>query len=453
MTYVQYAGLLSAVQKAIKQLEESKQDFTDAAHSFKMLDRTLSQSLSISRVRVRPPEGERRLDQMLVLIKEKESDLKFVVQMISELRDEIKGYDALTLQQEVQLEYIRQQLSSSDKVVSLTWENENLKKLLEECERDLKQQTDLNEQQQQELTIQWESKQQAVAAKLSQNHRVSSFSQQLEHAVQAKEALEAEKQELEESLETSREEAEHLRQETRALHSQMQGLRCELESEKKKKCGLTAEACQEILQALSGVGAVISSLERPLEDLDSSRNDLAQSLSGLEIKCTDWKMEEIVLKEDKEILLEELRSMKERLSVAQFQRQRAEQEKTGLQEILTLTTETTSSEILSLQNQLCEMSWNLDTERNRHQREQTQLKQKIADLQSRVNSLGVGLSEERQKRSQEVKALSEKLEASKKVANLFRCWLSHKLCFVGDYKSGDQDAELQGSRRKSKQRH
>jgi len=203
LSYVQYAGLLAAIQKAIKQFEESKLSTGSSSNALQVLDKSLSTTLSISSVRVQGPEGEgqKRVDQLRAMLKEKEAGFKSMEAMLWDLEQEVKGHHkSLSVQQEVQLEYLKQQLSSPERVIQLSWEIENLRRKSEDYQRELKALKDLQDQQQQELAIQWQSKQQAVAEKLSQHHSLSSYSQQLDHAIVVHEALQSEKLALEEAL-------------------------------------------------------------------------------------------------------------------------------------------------------------------------------------------------------------------------------------------------------------
>ena len=422
MSYVQYAGLLAAIQKAIKQLETSKDSFSESTASFRFLDKTLSKTLSISRFRVRPPvgEGEKRLDSLLVMIKEKESGLKFMEQMITDLRVEMKGHQSISLQQEVQLEYLKQQLSSSDKVISLTWEMENLKKSLEESQRELKAQRDLNDQQQQELTIQWQSKQQAVAETLSQNHRVFSFSQQLEHVVEANEALESEKLELEEALEQARVEAEEIREERdlkiQELHQTMTSVRAEGRNRGKGSNVLTVIDCQDIMASLSSLLTLIEDTKKISDtDIVASKSSLQKLVLSLNVQCTDWKASFLTQDAESVELKKQVTELTEKLSLSEARRMRAEQEKKGVQEILSLTSETTSTEILKLQTQLSEVTGRFEKEQKRAEQASSSAEKQLSDLTTQLKRTAASLEILKKESTEEIRSLKEKLNTANKV--------------------------------------
>ena len=430
MSYVQYAGLLAAIQKAIKQLEASKDSFSESTASFRFLDKTLSKTLSISRFRVRPPvgEGEKRLDSLLVMIKEKESGLKFMEQMITDLRVEIKGHQSITLQQEVQLEYLKQQLSSSDKVISLTWEMENLKKSLEESQRELKAQRDLNDQQQQELTIQWQSKQQAVAETLSQNHRVFSFSQQLEHVVEANEALESEKLELEEALEQARVEAEEIREErdlkVQELHRAMTSVRAGGRNRDKESKVLTAIDCQDIVASLNSLLKLIEdTMKISDKDIAASKTSLQRLILSLNMQCADWKDSSLTQDAESIELKRQVTELAEKLSLSESRRLRAEQEKKGVQEILSLTSETTSTEILKLQTQLSEVTEKLEKEQKRAEQASSSAEKQLLDLMAQLERTATSLESLKRESTEQIRSLKDKLDTANKVnRNLVPSW-------------------------------
>lgn len=445
MTYVQYAGLIAAIQKAVKQLEASKQS-SESMQSFHLLEKTLSQTLSISRFRVHRVgnDGEKRLDELMLSIKEKESGLKFMEQMITDLRIEIKGHSSLTLQQEVQLEYLKQQLSGPDKVISLTMEIESLKKRLEDCQRELKAQRDLNDQQQQELTIQWQSKQLAVAENLSQTHRVSSFSQQLEHVVEANEALEAEKMEMEEELVEVREEREQLAQQYNQkcaeLYEEIDQLKKRLNESNAhsaaplqshvqpaspvrahahSKALSSSEECQEILEMLKDVNDSLFAAQSWVnEELIEQRSKWIQHLTGIEIDCAAWRVQTARLEKENADLKEALDVAKEKCVVAEKLKERAEQEKTGLQEILSLTSEATSKDIANLQSQLSEANEQLGRERLASKEANETFEEKSQEFQKSIDALQTTLKDERAQKKKEVDALTAELLSFKKVRSI-----------------------------------
>ncbi|GMH35805.1 hypothetical protein BSKO_03673 [Bryopsis sp. KO-2023] len=219
MSYVQYAGLLAAVQKAMKQLEEARLSSVTSPDAFTLLDQTLSRSLSITRGKAQAVDGavEKRLNEIDRILKEKGSEISFMSDVLTRLREQLQNRKVLSLQQEVQLEYLQQQLAAPDKVIKLSWEVEGLRKSFGESEKELEALREQSDQQQQELTIQWETKQQALAESQVHHHEVSSVAQQVDHLQQANDELETEKAEMEQELAECREELETLRKEMEAI--------------------------------------------------------------------------------------------------------------------------------------------------------------------------------------------------------------------------------------------
>eukprot|EP00210_Caulerpa_lentillifera_P004792 g4574.t1 len=392
LSYVQYAGLLAAIQKAIKQFEEAKLSPDTTTNTLEVLDRSLNSSLSISAVRVRGPkgEGQKRIHQLRSMLKDKEASLQSLQGMLCELEEDIKGHQSLSVQQEVQLEYLKQQLSSPERVIQLTWEIENLKRKSEDNQRELKALRDLQDQQQQELAIQWQSKQQAVAEKLSQHHSLSTYSQQLDHVIEVHEALQSEKQELEDALQEAKNETEKTRKE---LGEQVEDLERQLKSERCRPRGLLSpQDCQEILDQLNLTQEALKGSTEFLVQFQ----DLLSAFYKLHELCKEWKTETEFAKN---AFLEEMDFIKEKLKIAEGLKLRAEQEKSGLQEILSLTSETTSQEIINLQNQVQDLTTKLADKNEVLQQTMNKISQQdiqIHQLQQKLTNKESELDSEKQ---------------------------------------------------------
>eukprot|EP00803_Ostreobium_quekettii_P007039 evm.model.scf_447EXC.4 EVM.evm.TU.scf_447EXC.4 scf_447EXC:27253-31615(+) len=331
--------------------------------------------------------------------------------MTTELKSEVRDGADLTVHQEMRMEYLLQQLSCPDKVIKLSWQVEHLKKCVESSQREVEALKELNEQQQQELAIQWEKRQQAMAENRVHHSQASMVSEQYENLKEATDSLTLEKHELEEELKCVSRELQSVRSSCgnghESVHQQLARLQAELtvaetesqqaqerEQKYKQKVVDLQQMTEGAFRFLQDALQQCSSLSQWQRDMRNLTDQLGLEVGSMLTHCESIHN----VTSCREVDLETLKIHKERL----------EQDKLGLQSERNSSAETHKEEAGSLQGTVAALEKKL-SEQNKTSKV-AGMQQEISDLQERAVHLESEVEAAERKWQEETDALQTRID-------------------------------------------